>query len=387
MTNRRSRSARLAILLPTVALLAAACGSGTPAVSLVPISGFTPDATLLAAAQKEGTLNVIALPPDWCNYGPMITAFKGATGLAVNSIAPNDGSGDEVSAVTASKGNSGPSAPDVVDVGYSFGPQMATAGLLQPYKVSTWDTIDPAYKESTGLWYGDYYGIMSFAVNTSVIKDVPTDWSDLLKPEYAHSIAFAGDPTVSNQAIQTVEASALANGGTLDNAQPGLDFFKKLKDAGNLIPSVGSQGKLASGETPILITWNYLAQGYADALKGNPAVQVVIPEDGSLRWHLCAGHQRLRAAPERRQAVGGVPLLRCRPAGLVDRVLLHDPPQGPPDTQRDPARARGETAGCHRCRLPVGHPARHIQGADHQELADRGRAADRNAPASPLNPT
>jgi putative spermidine/putrescine transport system substrate-binding protein len=280
LTNRRSRSARLAILLPTVALLAAACGSGTPAVSLVPIAGFTPDATLLAAAQKEGTLNVIALPPDWCNYGPMITAFKGATGLAVNSIAPNDGSGDEVSAVTASKGNSGPSAPDVVDVGYSFGPQMATAGLLQPYKVSTWDSIDPAYKESTGLWYGDYYGIMSFAVNTTVIKNVPTDWSDLLKPEYAHSIAFAGDPTVSNQAIQTVEASALANGGSLDNAQAGLDFFKKLHDAGNLIPSVGSQGKLASGETPILITWNYLAQGYADALKGNPAVSVVIPKTG-----------------------------------------------------------------------------------------------------------
>ena len=31
---------------------------------------------------------------------------------------------------------------------------------------------------------------------------------------------------------------------------------------------------------PILITWNYLAQGYADALKGNPAVSVVIPKNG-----------------------------------------------------------------------------------------------------------
>ena len=30
---------------------------------------------LVAAAKKEGTLNVIALPPDWANYGEIIKAF------------------------------------------------------------------------------------------------------------------------------------------------------------------------------------------------------------------------------------------------------------------------------------------------------------------------
>ena len=266
--------------MPLVALLASACGSGTPAVSLVPVTGFTPDATLLAAAQKEGTLNVIALPPDWCNYGPMITAFTGATGLKVNSITPDAGSGDELTAITSNKTNAGPQAPDVVDVGYSFGAQAVQQGLLQAYKVSTWSTIDPKTVDPNGMWYGDYYGVLSFAVNTSVVKDVQADWSDLLKPEYAHQIALAGDPTASNQAIQSVEASALGNGGTLDNAQKGLDFFKQLQQAGNFVPTVGGQGTLASGETPILITWNYLAQSYADALKGNPAVQVVIPKTG-----------------------------------------------------------------------------------------------------------
>jgi putative spermidine/putrescine transport system substrate-binding protein len=279
LTNRRSRSARLAILLPTVALLAAACGSGTPAVSLVPITGFTPDATLLAAAQKEGTLNVIALPPDWCNYGPMITAFKGATGLAVNSILPNGGSGDEIQAIIANKTNAGPQAPDVIDVGVSFGPQAVTQGLLQAYKVKTFSTIDPKDADPNGFWYGDYYGVLSFAVNTTIVKNVPQDWSDLLKPEYKHQIALAGDPTASNQAIQTVFAAALANGGSLDNAQAGLDFFKQLQQAGNLVPSVGSQGKLVT-ETPILITWSYLALGYRDSLKGNPPVTVVIPKNG-----------------------------------------------------------------------------------------------------------
>ena len=31
---------------------------------------------LVAAANKEGALNVIALPPDWANNGAIIDAFK-----------------------------------------------------------------------------------------------------------------------------------------------------------------------------------------------------------------------------------------------------------------------------------------------------------------------
>ena len=125
----------------------------------------------------------------------MIDAFDGATGSAVNSITPDAGSGDELTAITSNKTNAGPQAPDVIDVGYSFGAQAVTQGLLQSYKVSTWSTIDPKTVDPNGYWYGDYYGVLSFAVNTSVVKDVPQDWSDLLKPEYAHSVALAGDPT------------------------------------------------------------------------------------------------------------------------------------------------------------------------------------------------
>ena len=43
----------------------------------------------------------------------------------------------------------------------------------------------------------------------------------------------------------------LANGGSLDNAQPGLDFFKKLNDAGNFVPVIAKAGTIAQGATPI----------------------------------------------------------------------------------------------------------------------------------------
>src|SRR5574341_1097628 len=77
---------------------------------------------LVAAAKQEGQLTVIALPHDWCGYGDVINGFKQKYGLKVNELNPDAGSGDEVEAIKANKGNLGPQAPDVIDVGLSFGP-------------------------------------------------------------------------------------------------------------------------------------------------------------------------------------------------------------------------------------------------------------------------
>ena len=280
MTTTRALP-RLLALGPAVVFVIAACGPGTAAAPS-PIAGvnWTPDATLLAAAKGEGTLNTIALPRDWCGYGALIDTFVAKTGLTYNGITPNAGSAQEVDAIKNNP-NGGPAAPDVIDVGYSFGPSSKDAGLLQPYKVATWDSISESAKDPDGNWYGDYYGVLSFEVNKDVIKgESPKDWADLLKPEYENSIALAGDPLNSNQAIQTVQAAALANGGTLDDAQKGLDFFKQLNDAGNFVPTVAKQGTLVSGETPIVITWSYLALADRDSLKGSVNVEVVVPASG-----------------------------------------------------------------------------------------------------------
>jgi putative spermidine/putrescine transport system substrate-binding protein len=237
---------------------------------------------LVTAAKGEGTLTTIALPHDWLNYGEMIDGFKKKYGLAVNELNPDAGSGDEVEAIKANKDNKGPQAPDVIDVGFSFGPSAKKDGLTQPYKVATWDTIPDDLKDAEGHWYGDYYGVLSFEVNKDIVKNPPQDWADLLKPEYKGQVALAGDPKASNQAILAVYAAALANGGSLDNAQPGLDFFAKLNQAGNFVPVIGKAGTLAQGATPIIIRWDYLALGDRDSLKGNPNVEVVVPKSGIL---------------------------------------------------------------------------------------------------------
>ena len=261
---------------PTAAASAAApSAAGSAGASQAAAAG--PSQALIDAAKKEGTLTTIALPHDWCDYGDMLSGFKAKYGLSINELNPDGGSGDEINAIKANKGSTGPQAPDVIDVGLSFGPQAKTDGLIQAYKVSTWDTIPDSAKDADGFWYGDYYGVMAFEVNSTVVKTIPQTFQDLLKPDYKSSVALAGDPTVSNQAISAVWAAGIANGGSLDNAQPGLDFFKQLNAAGNFVPVIGKAATITAGETPIILRWTYNALADKDKLAGNPAITVVVP--------------------------------------------------------------------------------------------------------------
>src|SRR5690606_24547339 len=156
-----------------------------------------------------------------------------------------------------------------IDVGFAFGPQAQAEGLLQPYKVSTWDTIPDEVKDPDGYWYGDYYGVMSFMVNKDVVQNTPQSWADLLKDEYSAQVALSGDPRTSNQAILSVQNASLAAGGTLEDPTKGLEYFAELNSKGNLVPVISNNALVARGETPIRVTWDYLALGGADEMAGN----------------------------------------------------------------------------------------------------------------------
>ncbi|WP_425482840.1 ABC transporter substrate-binding protein [Aureimonas leprariae] len=238
---------------------------------------------LVAAAKQEGQLTTIALPHDWCGYGAVIEGFKKKyPEITVNELNPDAGSGDEIEAIKANKDNKGPQAPDVIDVGLSFGPSAKADKLIQPYKVSTWDEIPADAKDPEGYWYGDYYGVLALQVNKDIVKDVPTDWADLLKPDYANSVALAGDPRTANQAIQGVYAAGLSKtgGDASKAAEAGLEFFAELNKSGNFVPVTGKIASIAQGATPILIHWDYNALAGRDTLAGNPETEIVIPKTG-----------------------------------------------------------------------------------------------------------
>jgi putative spermidine/putrescine transport system substrate-binding protein len=276
--HKKKFAYQMLVLLIVAATVMSACGGAASGPS-----GSSGDA-LYDAAKAEGMLTTIALPHDWCNYGGMIEGFKAKyPGIEVNELDPGAGSAEEIEAIKANKDNPGPQAPDVIDVGLAFGPTSKDEGVIQPYKVSTWDEIPDSAKDSEGYWYGDYYGVLSFEVNTAEVANPPAEYADLLKPEYNGQVALSGDPLTSNAAILTVWAAGLSTGATgEDAAHAGLEFFKQLNEAGNFVPIDGDSRTVGIGETPILIDWSYNSIANDVSLAGNPDLETVVPAKGRL---------------------------------------------------------------------------------------------------------
>jgi putative spermidine/putrescine transport system substrate-binding protein len=228
----------------------------------------------------KGELNVIGFQKDWCNYDELLSTFSDKYDIKINELSADAGSGNRIEAIKETMDKKRSQAPDVVEVSFSFA--EPNKGLFMPYKASTWDTIPDTLKDADGYWYGDYYGVMAFLVNTRVQPSVPQDWAELLDLKYAGQIALSGDPRTSNQAIQAVHAAALANGGSLDDAQAGLDFFAQLNQSGNFVAIASNNELVARGDTPIRITWDYNALGAIDAFAGNPKAEMIIPKTGRL---------------------------------------------------------------------------------------------------------
>ncbi|WP_326548537.1 extracellular solute-binding protein [Mycolicibacterium sp. ND9-15] len=232
---------------------------------------------LVQAAKDEGELNVIALPPDWANYGAIIKAFSDKYGIKVNSGQPDASSQDEINAANQQKGKG--TAPDVFDLGQSVA--LANTAMFAPYKVANFDDIPAAFKDPDGTWVNDYGGYMSIGFDSAKVPPV-TSIDDLRKPEYRGKVALNGDPTQAGAAFSGVLMVALSQGGSVDDIAPGVEFFRELADAGNFLPVDPTPATIQSGQTPVVIDWNYTN---AAETKKLPSWQVLVPPE-----HAVAGY-------------------------------------------------------------------------------------------------
>ena len=178
-------------------------------------------------------------------------------------------------------------------------------------------------------------------------------------PQYKGQVALNGNPTKSGSAFGGVYAAALANGGSFDDIQPGLDFFAKLKKNGNYTPVESTPATVEKGETPISIDWDYLNAGYADEFKSKGVDwKVSVPERRPVRAVLLPGHQQGRPAPGGRPPVAGVPLQHRGPEPVAQGVR----PPGADDRHGEGRHPRQDRRG----QAP--------EGLRHAVLPDRGPA-------------
>ena len=256
---------------------ASAASSDACWATAVTISACGGMSALVAAAKAEGTLNLTADPTTWANYGNIIKDFGAKYGLHVNDFNPEGTSAEELSEITLDKGKS--NEPDVVDVGTSFAiegvtgqPGVFKGPIFSKYETQEWNDLPATWKNTQGYWAYDYSGVIAIGYNANVIKTAPTSFASLLLPEFKDAVGLSNNPTSSNAGFSAVYSAALDNGGSLNNIQPGINYFKHLAAVGNYNPvEAGGNGDAPMADKTVLATldWTFNQLSWQQGLKSH----------------------------------------------------------------------------------------------------------------------
>jgi putative spermidine/putrescine transport system substrate-binding protein len=215
-------------------------------------------------------------PPEWADWGSQLKAIHDQLGITVP--ADNKNSGQAIAALIAEKANP---VADVTYLGGIAADPAKDAGVLAPYKPAGWDRIPDDLKDPQGYWFTIHSGTLGLFVNTAALagKAVPQSWADLLKPDYKGLVGYL-DPTSAAVGQLGVMAVNLALGGSYDNLDPAIAYFKQLSRNQPIVPKQTSYARVLSGEIAILFDYDFNA--YRGQFTDKAPVTFVIPKEGSV---------------------------------------------------------------------------------------------------------
>ena len=218
--------------------------------------------TVLAAAAATAVLGGMATvasaadaicyncPPQWADWASQLKAIEKHLGYSIPH--DNKNSGQTLSQLLAEKDNP---VADVAYYGVSFGIQAKEKGVAEAYKPANFDDIPEGLKDPNGSWFTIHSGTLGLFVNVDALEGapVPTSWADLLRPEYKGMVGYL-DPSSAFVGYAGAVAVNRAMGGSLDNFDAAISYFKELAKNDPIVPKQTSYARVLSGEIPIPVS-------------------------------------------------------------------------------------------------------------------------------------
>jgi putative spermidine/putrescine transport system substrate-binding protein len=214
-------------------------------------------------------------PPEWADWGGMLRLV--GQRLSIQVPPDNKNSGQSLAALIAEKAKP---VADVVYLGGQVGPQAKAAGVLDAYMPKRFAEIPATLKDAEGHWFSIHSGTLGFFVNTQALggKPVPRSWADLLKPEYKGLVGYLNPGSAAVGQVGVIAVN-LALGGTYDNLDVGIKYFKQLQANNPIVPTQTAYARVLSGEIPILLDYDFNA--YRAQYSDQAPTVFVIPQEGT----------------------------------------------------------------------------------------------------------
>lgn len=246
-------------------------------------AAFTLAGALHAAPARAADVICYNCPPQWADWASMIKAVKDRLNLTMPH--DNKNSGQALSQLIAERSNP---VADIAYFGATFGMRAKSEGVLAPYKPAKWDEIPAGLKDPDAHWHTIHSGTLGLFVNVDALgnRPVPKCWADLKKPEYRGMVGYLNP---SSAAVGFVGAVAvnLALGGSAQNFEPAISFFKDLARNSPIVPQQTSYARVVSGEIPILFDYDFNAYRAKYTERGK--FEFVIPCEGTVSFPYVIG--------------------------------------------------------------------------------------------------
>ena len=157
----------------------------------------------------------------------------------------------------------------------------AREGLLQPYEaVNSSHLLNPIFRDKEGFWYGIYWGILGFIVNTEKLEsmnlEIPQDWQDLLKKEYKNLIWLSNYNTAGT-ARQILNTIILKYGH-----DEGIKYLVDLDKNVQVYTRSGSSPAKNVGSGDCAIAVGFLHDGISQIVdNGYENLSLIVPSSGT----------------------------------------------------------------------------------------------------------